>query len=106
MNEYGDRFLFWFCHPLDEQRGSGQTHCSERSEVQRAERAKASQSLRKPAVVYLKLRTGRTKNHGYRRLNTTQNTTQTMYIRHTKYLVWEQRTDVRGGEGVREGPWL
>ena len=46
--------------------GAGQTLCSERSEVQRAERAKASEasrSLRMRAVVYLKLGTAQTKNH-------------------------------------------
>ena len=88
--------------------GSGQTLCSERSELQRAQRANASESSessRMRVVVYLKLLTRQTKKpHTTQTKNCPDHTPKPVQKTHTKYGVWEQRTEVpgeRGGGGSR-----
>ena len=67
--------------------GSGQTLCSKRSELQRAERADASEASEGPrmrAVVYMKLLTRQPKKP---------------QISHTKQLHISQQAEVQGVEG-------
>ena len=50
------------------------------------------------AVMYLKLGTGRTKESQITQTKTLREHKLNLYIKHTKYLVWEHQTDVLAGE--------